>query len=211
VAIASSSTPGDVVVPLRTVGGKVPLVSQVRSTLIASSVLTLRGRGLFDQYIGKLAKEMHDPVLEAVAGSWMPLAVGLAHYAATDALGLSMLEQFNIGREVAERVQNSVLATLVRAAKTVGVTPWTGLEQFQRMWDRMLVGGSGAVYRLGPKEARVEAHGNPLVARSYFRNSWRGMFAGSGELFCRKLYVTEVSAPKAETPLAPFVMRIAWA
>jgi hypothetical protein len=165
---------------------------------------------MFDAYLGKLPGDMHAPVLEAVAGSWIPLSVGIAHYAAADSLGLSSLEQFNNGREVAERVQNSMLGTLVRAAKAIGVTPWTGLEQFQRLWDRLLLGGAGAVYRLGPKEARVEAHGNPLVEGAYFRNAWRGMFAASGELFCEKLYVVEISAPKPGST-APFVLRVAWA
>ncbi len=206
----SGRAQGETVVPLRTTSGKVAPVTHIRSTLVASSVQTLRARGLFDEYLGKLPKEMHATVLDAVAGSWMPLAVGMAHYAAADAIGLSSLEQFSNGRLVAERVQNTMLGTLVRAAKNIGVTPWMGLEQFQRMWDRVLLGGSGAVYRLGPKEARVEAHGNPLVKWAYFRNSWRGMFAGSGELFCKKLYATEVAAP-APTSHSPFVLRISWA
>jgi hypothetical protein len=185
-------------------------VTHVRSTLLASSLQTLRARGMLEAYLLKLPVEMHAPVLEAVAGSWIPLSVGAAHYAAAEALGLSPAEQLNNGREVATRVQNSMLGTLVRAAKAVGVTPWSGLEQFQRLWDRLLLGGAGAVYRLGPKEARVEAHGNPLVEGVYFRNAWRGMFAASGELFCQKLYVTEISGPKPGATV-PFVLRIAWA
>jgi hypothetical protein len=184
-------------------------VTHVRSTLIASSVQTLRARGLLDAYLAALPRDLHPTVLEAVAGSWLPLSVGMAHYAAADTLALSSIEQFNNGREVADRVQNSMLGTLVRAAKNMGVTPWTGLGMFQRMCDRMLFGGAGAVYKTGPKEARVEAHGIPLVRWAYFRNSWRGMFAGSGELFCTKLYVTELST--SPTSDVPFVMRIAWA
>jgi len=77
------------------------------------------------------------------------------------------------------------------------------------MWDRVMVGGSGAVYRIGPKEARVEAHGIPLVKWGYFRNSWRGMFACAGELFCEKLYVTDISPPGA-TSQGVFALRVAW-
>ncbi len=198
-------------IPLRTVAGRVPQVTHVRSTLLLSSIQTLRAKGLFEAYLQKLPRALHAPVLEAVAGSWMPLATGMAHYEACDALGISTQEQFNNGREVAERVQNSMLATLVRAAKTMGVTPWTALENFQRMGDRMLQGGAYALYRLGPKEARVEAHGIALARWPYFRNSWRGMTTGSGELFCTKIYVSELSAPTAATSHAPFVMRVAWA
>lgn len=185
-------------------------MTQIRSTLLAGSLQTLRAKGHFDAYIEALPKELHSQVLEVVAGSWMPIAIGMAHYSACEAIGLTPTEQFNNGREVSTRVQNTLLGLLARTAKTLGgVTPWTGLEQFQRMWDRVMLGGSGAVYRLGPKEARVEAHGNPLVQWPYFRNSWRGMFACAGELFCNKLYVTEVSPPGAANK-GLFVLRIAW-
>jgi hypothetical protein len=198
---------GEVVVALRTEGHRVPVVTQVRSTLLASSVRVLRAQGLLDRYLALLPSALHDPVLSAVAGSWMPLSIAMAHYGAADSLGLSTQEQFENGRRVADQIQNTMLGTVARAAKGAGVTPWVGLEYFQRLWDRIMVGGSGAVYRLGPKEARVECHGVPLVEYAYFRNAWRGMFAGSGALFCSRMFVTEL--PRLRD--APFVLRVAWA
>jgi hypothetical protein len=194
-----------VVVPRRS-----PLVpvTHVRSTLLASSLQTLRSGGSLDAYLALLPTVHHTTVLEAVVGSWIPLSVAMAHYTAANSLGLSMPEQFENGRVVAERIQNSLLGTLVRAAKGAGVTPWTGLAQFQRLWDRLLQGGSGAVYQLGPKEARVEAHGVALVAIPYFRNAWRGMLAGSGALFCSRIFVTELVQ---HTSKDSFAMRVAWA
>ena len=194
-----------VVVPRRS-----PLVpvTHVRSTLLASSLQTLRSHGSFDAYLALLPAPHHTTVLEAVIGSGIPLSVAIAHYTAADSLGLSVHQQFENGRVVAERIQNSLLGTLVRAAKGAGVTPWTGLAQFQRLWDRLLQGGSGAVYQLGPKEARVEAHGVPLVGIPYFRNAWRGMIAGSGALFCNKIFVTELAR---HTSKDSFAMRAAWA
>lgn len=198
-----------VVVALRVnATGKVTPVSHVRSTLLASSILALRERGYIDRYLENLPPELHSTMLAVVAGSWLPVSVGLAHYEAADRVGLSAREQFEIGLGVAERVQNSLLGTLVRVARTAGVTPWNGLEQFQRLWDRLLQGGAGAVYRLGPKEARVEIHGVPLVGVAYFRNGWRGMFAGSGQLFARRVYVTEIVARTTPTSMA---LRVAWA
>jgi hypothetical protein len=192
------------------VDGRVPPVDHIRSTLVAGSVQTLRAKGYFEPYVAALPKEFHAAILEAVAGSWMPIEIGMAHYGACDALGLSPLEQFNNGREVSVRVQGTLLGLLARTAKSLGgVTPWLGLEQFQRMWDRVMSGGSGAVYRTGPKEARVESHGNPMVKWGYFRNSWRGMVACAGELFCEKLYVTDISPPGA-VGRGLFVMRVAW-
>jgi hypothetical protein len=199
----------EVRVPLRTNGGRVPLVTHARSTLIAGSVLGLRGRGLLDRYLLHLPKEMHDVIMQSVAGDWVPLEVAVAHYRAADALGLSADEQFELGRTAADRVQNSLLGTLARVTKGAGVTPWVGLDYFQRLWDRMLQGGSGAVYALGPKEARAEVHGLPhLPEIAYFRNGWRGMFAGSCALFCNKVYVTEVRKLTTPTTLG---FRVAWA
>lgn len=183
-------------------------ITHVRSTLIASSLMALKERDLFSRYLERLPANLHESILQSVAGSWLPLEVGMAHYAAAEGLALSPQEQFEIGSSVAERVQNGMLGTLVRVAKTAGVTPWTGLEQFQRLWDRLLQGGGGAVWRLGPKEARVEIHGVPMVSFAYFRNGWRGMFAGSGSLFVSKVYVTEIARKTTATSMA---LRVAWA
>jgi hypothetical protein len=206
---AVTSPTEQLIVPLRTgPAGVVPPITGVRSTLLASSLMALKERDLLPRYLENLPPSLHSKVLHSVAGSWLPVDIGVAHYTAADRLELSAHEQFEIGRSVAERVQNGMLGTLVRLAKTAGVTPWTGLQQFQRLWDRLLQGGSGAVYRLGPKEARVEIHGVSLVSIAYFRNGWRGMFAGSGQLFASKVYVTEISRQTTRTSMA---LRVAWA
>lgn len=199
----------EVIVALR--GGSIEAVvpvTQVRSTLIASSLLAIRERGHLDGYLEKLPVELHATVLESVAGVWLPVGVAMAHYHAADGLGLPVRDQFEIGRTVAERVQQSVLGTLTRLAKGAGVTPWIGLAQHQRLCDRMLQGGASAVYRLGPKEARIEIYGVPIVRFPYFRNGWRGLIAGSGELFATKIYVTELVQL---TTASSMVLRVAWA
>src|SRR5690349_21822232 len=63
-------------------------VRHVRSTLILSSLAVLRERGLQGAYLAELPLAYHGAILEAVAGAWMPIDVGLAHYVACDALGL---------------------------------------------------------------------------------------------------------------------------
>jgi hypothetical protein len=198
-----------VVVPLRvTSAGIVDPVVKVRSTLLASSVLGLRERGLMDRYLAALPKEVQPTILETITGQWLDVKFAMDHYRACETLGLSVDEQFASGWRTADRIQNSVLGTLVRAAKKAGVTPWTGLEQFQRLWDRLLLGGSAAVYRMGPKDARVEIHGVPMVQFEYFRNGWRGMFGGSGQLFASRVYVHEIATYTTATRTA---FRISWA
>jgi hypothetical protein len=197
-----------VVVPHRvSADGTVDPVVKVRSTLLASSLMGLRGRGLIDPYLKALPKEAHSPILDAVAGQWLDVELAMAHYAACEELALPVEEQFAAGWQVADRIQNSLLGTLVRIAKGAGVTPWTGLEYFQRLWDRLLLGGSGAVYRLGPKEARVEICGVPMVQFAYFRNGWRGMFGGSGQLFANRLYIHEIPRHTTGTTTA---FRVSW-
>jgi hypothetical protein len=188
--------------------GAVDPVTLVRSTLLASSVLGVRERGLMEEYEKLLPPEMHGPVLNAVTGSWLPVEVAMAHYRAVEALQRPVAEQYAAGEKVAARIQDSVLRTLVRVARSAGVTPWTGLEYFPRLWDRLLMGGSPAVYKLGPKEARVEIHGVPMIEFACFRNGWRGMFGGSGRLFANQVFVHEIARYTTATDTA---FRISWA
>jgi hypothetical protein len=183
-------------------------VTLVRSTLLASSILGVRKRGLIADYERFLPAEMHDAVLNAVTGSWLPVEVAMAHYRAVESLQRPVAEQYAAGEHVADRIQNSVLRTLVRVAKNVGVTPWTGLDYFPRLWDRLLMGGSPAVYQLGPKEARVEIRGVPMIEFACFRNGWRGMFGGSGRLFANQVFVHEITRYTTKTDTA---FRISWA
>jgi hypothetical protein len=200
----------EVLVPLATGSkGLVEPATHIRSTQIAASVLALRAHGFFDRYLQGVAVELHEPILRSVPGTWLPIDVGVAHYRAAEALGLTVDQQLAMGRGVAERIQNGLLGTLVRMAKGAGVTPWTGLEYVPKLWQRTLIGGAVAVYRLGPKEARVECHGAPELAElSYFRNGFRGMFASSGLLFCSKIYVHDLVGFTMRRIIG---FRVAWA
>jgi hypothetical protein len=198
----------DVVVPLRGSLATMPPITHVRSTLIASSLLSLRERGHINAYLQRLPREHHDAVLHSVAGVWLPMGIAIAHYEAADALGLSQQEQHEIGLDVGARIQSTVVGTLARMATGAGITPWTLLGQYQRLCDRLLRGGSAAVFRTGPKEARVEVHGLTLAKIRYFRNGFRGVATAAGQLFCSKMYVSDVA--KLMTPTT-IVFRFAWA
>jgi hypothetical protein len=180
----------------------------VRSTLIASSVKSVRARGLFDRYLEGLDAQWRDTILQTVAGIWLPLGAGVAHYRACDALGLSAAEQYAIGREVGDRVHGTFLSAMVRAAKSVGVTPWNALAYTGKLYERLFEGGGMCVERLGPKEARCEMANNAIAGIPYFRNGFRGLYAAGVELFCTKAYVQDVA--KQSTPTS-CVMRISWA
>jgi len=165
--------------------------SQFRSTWIVSSLQSLRERGHFERYLAGLAAHKAE-ILECVAGTWLPLRVAHAHYAACDALRLATEEQLAMGRAVGGRAQGSILQTAAKAARGAGVTPWTILPQFDRLWRRGANGGVIAVTKTGPKEARVEIVGCALFDVDYFRNAFRGVLLGIGDLFCRTPYVHDV-------------------
>ena len=185
------------------------MAKRVRSTLIASSLRSVRTHGFFDRYVAALDKQWSDAILHAVAGVWLPIEAGVAHYRACDALGLSSNEQFAIGREVGDRVHGTFLSAMVRAARTAGVTPWNALAYSGKLYERLFDGGGGVcVTKIGPKEARAELVQTPVIGIPYFRNGFRGLYTVGVELFCTKAYVQEM--PKRTTGDACMV-RISWA
>lgn len=156
----------------------------------------IEGLGLRDAYFSRLAPEHHATVKELVIGQWLSIDLALAHYGAIEALALSSQQAFANGRLVADRIQNSYVGTVLKVLGTAA-TPWSALPRFPGLWTRLLQGGAPAVYRLGPKDARVEAHGVALARYAYFRQGWAGMFASSLELVTRKVHCR----PEAVGPL----------
>jgi hypothetical protein len=114
----------------------------------------------------------------------------------------------SIGREVHTYAQASVFNLVKKLATGAGVTPWTPFGQFRRLWERIWIGGGIGVFKLGPKEARVEIVSWPCSSSPYVRGAMRGVIGGMLELFCLKAYVTEL--PKYCTPTS-LGYRCAWA
>jgi hypothetical protein len=164
-------------------------VTRIRSTLLTSSLKTLDERGLRDRYFQRLAQEHHGSIRDLIAGVWVPTETAVAHYRACDALGLSPVEQLEIGLLVGQKIQGTLLGTLVTLTKQAGATPWTFLGRLNRLYDRLVIGGGLAVYRVAAKEAVVSAYNVPLFAIPYFATAWRGVIQGLCELFCSKAYV----------------------
>jgi hypothetical protein len=195
----------DPVVVLRHPRGQAPLVTRVRSTMLLSSVRSLRARGLFEQYLERLPRPMHEPILGAVAGTWVDLEIAAAHYRACDALSLTVSDQLAMGGAVGDAVNGTFLRTLVQIARTAGVTPWTCLKQYTKLWERIFDGGDVEVDKLGPKEALVQMYGLPLFSIPYIRVAVRGMHQTGFMLFCTKCYMTELGS----TPTS-LAYRAAW-
>jgi hypothetical protein len=187
---------------------RVAMASQFRSTWLTSSLRAIKDRNRLDEYLARLPARHHDVVLNSVAGVWLPIEVAIAHYDACDALRFGNLELYAIGREVHTAAQASVFGMLVKLATGAGATPWTALSQFHRLWDRVWIGGGVGVFKLGPKEARLEIVAWPCSSSTYIRHAMRGVVSGMLELFCTKAYMTDL--PKYCTPTT-LGYRCAWA
>lgn len=177
---------------------RTPLATHLRGTVLASSLSAIEGLGMRDDYFATLAPEHHDAIRGLVVNDWIPMALALAHYGALETMGLAGEVARDNGRKVADRVQKSYLATLVRALG-VGITPWSILPRTQSVLDRLLLGSTVAVYKVGPKDARIEMHGIPIARYAYVRSGWSGMIEGGLDLVCRKSFVKDVSARRTET------------
>ena len=182
--------------------------SHVRSTLLQSSLNFLRDRGHYDAYLARVSPQYRDTIVSALAPSWLPIEVGVAHYRACDALPLSSDERIAIGEAVGDRIQGTFMRTLVQAARTAGVTPWTLFKRFDRMWERLFQGGSVEVTQVGPKDLTVEVRGAQVSQFAYFRTGFTGVVrAGFKFVGVRAAYVNESPWDAARDR---YVMRAAW-
>jgi hypothetical protein len=196
----------DVILPFPAPVERLVAATNIRSTLIASSLRAVREGGRYDAYIARLPAAWKDLPLQAIAGLWLPIEAGVAHYRACDELGLSAEEQVANGRETGERIHGTFLGTMVRAAKSAGATPWIALGHTNKLYERLFAGGGCCVTKTGPKDARLEMAGNPVTSIAYFRNALRGLYQVGMELFCSKAYVTDAGHTSSSC-----TMRISWA
>ena len=205
---APPSERDDVVAPFRVSRELVRPTTEFKSTWLTASLETLRARGHFDRYLTLLPAENHEPILRSIAGVWLPFEVCLAHYRACDALSLTVAEQIAMGRGVLDRLQRTIFSLAFRVAREAGVTPWTMLKVFPAEFERQWRGGACGIFRLGPKDARMEIIGFPVAAVPYARIALRGMVIGLSELVCAKCYVHDIRALCDDMTIA---YRVAWA
>jgi hypothetical protein len=192
--------------PLPTPFATLPLVQEVKGTVIVSSLLGIREGGYFDAYLAKLPRGYQSMIPQVVAGEWVPIELAMVHYRTCDSLGLPPAEIVRMGGLMAQRLNSNAVALLLKLAKTSGVTPWTALGQLQRVFEGSFRGGGGTrVFKLGPKEARVELVAFPIVGIPWSRYGWRGTLATNMERFCDRCFATELRATSTSVSY-----RLAW-
>jgi hypothetical protein len=186
--VASIAVAGECICDHKSEAG--PTVTHVRGTLIASSLQTLKELGHFDRYREQVAREHYEAIAYAIAMSWLPVELAMAHYRACDALALSDVELARIGNSVSKRYADSFFGTMLRTSRKAGIEgPWLALRSQGRIWDRVYQGGEISIYRTGPKDAYSEQRGLPLAEIPYFRHAYLAWFSALGELLVRKLHL----------------------
>jgi hypothetical protein len=198
----------ELIVPFPAPPGKIALASSCRGTLLASSLRALESGGHLPRYFELLPPSDVPAIQSLIAGQWIPIDLAIAHYTACDRLDLNTDEQVRMGTLVADRINKTFLATVMKLVHESGVTPWVGLKQFGRIFARLFVGGGTSVIKVGPKDARIEIVGLPLSKIAYFRNGYRGVIRAGFQLFgVRSPYVTLLPTLCSATTLG---FRAAW-
>lgn len=184
-------------------------LTHVRGTLLASSMQSLRSRGLFERYTTLLSHSYRDRVLNSVAGEWLGADIALAHYSACDALRLTAEEQIGMGREVSKRTHETFLGLVVKMARGFGVTPWVVLPKINSLYMRIFRGGGIQITRLGPKDAKVQTLGLTPLGITYFRNAYLGMYEAGVGMFASNVQVRPLSL--AASPAGKdFTLHLRW-
>ena len=199
----------EIVLPFPAPFEKLDAVTELRSTLIASSLQSLKARGHLARYSELVAEQHRDTLLHCIAGQWFPISLGFAHYEACDRLGLSLEEQREIGSDVSRRIHETFLGVVVQMAKGVGVTPWTVLVRGNQLWARTLRGGGLQVTRLGPKDAQIEIARLPLLEIPYFRTAAQGIYQVAIGMFATRAHVRYVAA-QSRTPGELSTLHVSW-
>jgi hypothetical protein len=181
----------------------------IRSTLITSSLTSLRARGLFERYDALQTSPHRETILKCVAGEWLELEVGRAHYEACDALRLSVEEQIAIGKDVSRRIHDTFLKLIVNMARSVGVTPWLLLPKGNVMQSRLYVGGGIRISKLGPNSARVELARITLLGIPYVRHGLLGIYTAAVELLATGV-TARIVKTESFCPEQLLVLRLDW-
>jgi hypothetical protein len=168
-----------------------PVVTGVRGSLVVSSLSTLRERSLFDRYQRLVDPTVLAKLQFAIASTWLPVELAMAHYAACDALQLNEVQMKEIGEHVSTKLVSTFWGAALREARRAGAAvPYDiALRQYGSMWDRLYQGGSSVIEELGHKDARIHARGLPMVRYRYFRVGYMGLIRGAAMMFFRACHV----------------------
>ncbi len=167
--------------------------TEVRGTLLAASLATVREHDLEARYFALLDASYHRHIQDLMPLSWVSMELAVLHYRVMEALFPAPEQQVANGRATAERTQNTYVRTIARAMQATGkLDPAELLKRLGSATDRVVRGGGAfAAYRTGPKDARVEFVGFPFLAVGYARYGWQGMFESTLGLGAHRMFARQ--------------------
>ncbi|MEY4583390.1 MAG: hypothetical protein RL701_8093, partial [Pseudomonadota bacterium] len=62
------------------------------------------------------------------------------------------------------------------------------LKHYDKLWDRLLLGGSCQIRQTGPKDAVIESRGLGMFRYRYFRVAYASLIRGAGLMFAKTFY-----------------------
>ncbi|MEJ7731518.1 MAG: hypothetical protein WKG00_20185 [Polyangiaceae bacterium] len=184
-----------------------PLVDAVRGFVFLSGYVWLKKHGHGERYAELLPAHIRPQLGLITATEWIGIDDALSCYRACDELGLTVDEQVDVGRTVSAVNNGVVVATIIRLIGGLGASPWLGLRQIDRIWQRSNRGGAVAVWREARSTARLEFWKVPMARSRFFTTSMRGAIAVGIEPLCERVLVTEL--PEHSGPDG-FALRVSW-
>ncbi|MEO8698131.1 MAG: hypothetical protein ABI658_31845 [Acidimicrobiales bacterium] len=95
----------------------------------------------------------------------------------------------------------------MKGARELGATPWAIISKLDKLRDRLWRGSAWAVFRLGPKEARIEWHGQPCAASPYYCVAFGAFASAIVTPFARVVITRHLRERSSPTVL---VYRLSW-
>lgn len=178
--------------------------------MVLASLKLLRDVGHYDAYEAALPQEHREPILQAMAASWVPMRHMVAHFATIDGLGQSDAQLSRMGDVHGAESMDTLFGTLIRTARGAGAEAgiWIALKQVDRIWGRIFQGGGCSIIQSGPKDAIFEIHGLSVAGSRYFRLSHIAFVRVAVMMVARTCIVKAVPARKPDPE--SFAISISW-
>jgi hypothetical protein len=160
--------------------------THVRSTLLQQSLRGIRNQGNFQRWEAYIDPLHRDTILEAIAPSWLPIEVGLAHYLACDRFGEDDATLDKIGEGVGTQLQSTLLGVASKIVLSTVISQETINSCFLKLWPRLCKGGQLDIVYSG-KIVTIELRAATLPKSRYFRGTFLGNVRAGSKLFGQKL------------------------
>ena len=176
--VAKAPQVGEIIVPHEKV---IQPVSSARNVLIQSSIAKLRDHGYYDRYATHVDPAALAEIMSNVGPSWLSIELADAHYAACDALDLTIDQIDDLGQGAGQRVRETSIVVATPKERSAPFDVWGTIGVLHRSWRRIYQGGSVQITKLDDTEQLLEFRGFTLNRHRYFRYANAAAVKGAHE------------------------------